>query len=185
MRIIESALKDVLILEPWVIEDPRGFFVETYQRNRYRDAGITVDFVQDNLSFSLKDTLRGLHFQYPHSQAKLVQVLLGEVYDVALDIRKGSPSFGKWCGSRLSAENKRQMFIPAGFAHGFCVLSDSALFHYKCSDTYAPECESGVLWCDSDLRIDWPVKKPILSEKDAAYPCLADMAPDRLPVYGV
>jgi dTDP-4-dehydrorhamnose 3,5-epimerase len=184
MRIIEAALKDVLVLEPKVIEDPRGFFIETYQKNRYRDAGILVDFVQDNLSISRKGTLRGLHFQYPHSQAKLVQVLQGEVYDVALDIRKGSPSFGKCCGSRLSAENKRQMFIPAGFAHGFCVLSNTALFHYKCSDYYAPECESGVLWSDPELGIDWPAKKPILSEKDAAYPCLADLAPDRLPVYG-
>jgi dTDP-4-dehydrorhamnose 3,5-epimerase len=107
----------------------------------------------------------------------------GEVFDVAVDIRKGSPSFGKWCASRLSAENKRQMFIPAGFAHGFCVLSDNALFHYKCSEYYSPECESGVLWCDPYLGIDWPVKDPILSEKDAAYQFLADIAPGRLPEY--
>ena len=183
MRIIEVALKDILILEPRIIEDPRGFFVETYQKIRYKDAGIRPDFVQDNLSFSHKHALRGLHFQYPHSQAKLVQVLQGEVYDVALDIRMGSPTFAKWCASRLSADNKRQMFIPTGFAHGFCVLSDTALFHYKCSDYYAPECERGLLWSDPDLAIDWPVKEPILSEKDAVYPRLRDIPVDRLPGY--
>jgi dTDP-4-dehydrorhamnose 3,5-epimerase len=183
MRVIETKLEGVLILEPRIFEDPRGFFVETYRKNRYRDAGVDADFVQDNLSSSRKKTLRGLHFQYPHGQAKLVQVLQGEVFDVAVDIRKGSPSFGKWCASRLTAENKRQMFVPAGFAHGFCVLSDFALFHYKCSDYYSPECESGVLWCDPDLGIDWPVKDPILSEKDAAYPRLRDALPGRLPGY--
>ena len=183
MRIIETNLKDVLILEPRIFEDPRGFFVETYQKTRYTDAGVDADFVQDNLSFSRNNTLRGLHFQYPHDQAKLVQVLQGEVFDVAVDIRRGSPSFGKWCTSCLSAENKRQMFIPAGFAHGFCVLSDIAVFHYKCSDYYSPECESGVLWCDPDLGIDWPVKEPILSEKDAVYPRLKDIPVDRVPKY--
>ena len=185
MRVIEAALKEILILEPRVFEDPRGFFVETYQKSRYRDLGIDLDFVQDNLSFSQKNTLRGLHFQYPRGQAKLVQVLQGEVFDVAVDIRMGSPSFGKWCGSRLSAENKRQMFIPAGFAHGFCVLSQTALFHYKCSEYYAPDCETGLLWNDPDLGIDWPVKKPILSDKDAAYQHLADMDTGRLPDYEV
>jgi dTDP-4-dehydrorhamnose 3,5-epimerase len=183
MRVIETNLKGVLILEPRIFEDPRGFFMETYQKARYRNAGVDADFVQDNLSFSCKKTLRGLHFQYPRDQAKLVQVLQGEVFDVAVDIRKGSPSFGKWSGSRLTAENKRQMFIPAGFAHGFCVLSDIALFHYKCSDYYSPECESGVLWCDPDLAIDWPVRDPILSQRDADYQCLADIAPGRLPEY--
>ena len=183
MKVIEAALKDVLILEPRISEDPRGFFLETYQRARYRDAGIDVDFVQDNLSFSFNNALRGLHFQHPHGQAKLVQVLQGEVFDVAVDIRKGSPSFGKWCASRLSAANKRQMFIPAGFAHGFCVLSETALFHYKCSDYYTPECESGVLWCDPAMGIDWPVESPILSEKDAAYACLSDITHNRLPDY--
>jgi dTDP-4-dehydrorhamnose 3,5-epimerase len=170
-------------LEPRIFEDPRGFFVDTYQKTRYRDAGVDADFVQDNLSSSRKKTLRGLHFQHPRGQAKLVQVLQGEVFDVAVDIRKGSPSFGKWCASRLSAENKRQMFIPAGFAHGFYVLSDIALFHYKCSDYYSPECEGGVLWCDPDLGIEWPEKEPILSEKDAAYPRLGDSPPGRLPEY--
>ena len=183
MRVIETNLKGVLILEPRIFKDPRGFFVETYQETRYRDAGVDADFVQDNLSSSRKKTLRGLHFQYPRGQAKLVQVLQGEVFDVVVDIRKGSPSFGKWCTSRLSADNKRQMFIPAGFAHGFCVLSDIALFHYKCSDYYSPECENGVLWSDPDIGIEWPVKEPILSEKDADYQCLADIAPGRLPEY--
>ena len=184
MEVIEAALKDVLIIEPRISEDPRGFFVETYQKARYRDAGIDVGFVQDNVSFSFKNALRGLHFQHPHGQAKLVQVLQGEVFDVAVDIRQGSPSFGKWCASRLSSDNKRQMFIPGGFAHGFCVLSDTALFHYKCSDYYAPACENGVLWCDPDIGIDWPVTAPILSKKDESYRCLADISPDRLPEFG-
>ena len=183
MKVIEAALKDVLILKPRISEDPRGFFMETYQKTRYRDAGINADFVQDNMSFSRKNTLRGLHYQHPHGQAKLVQVLQGEVFDVAVDIRKGSPSFGKWCASHLSAQNKRQMFIPDGFAHGFCVLSDTALFNYKCSDFYVPECENGVLWCDPDMGIDWPVTAPILSQKDEAYPCLSDIELNRLPDY--
>jgi dTDP-4-dehydrorhamnose 3,5-epimerase len=185
MKVIETSLKDVLILQPSVFEDPRGFFMETYRKNRYRDIGVDVDFVQDNVSFSNIATLRGLHFQYPRGQAKLVQVLQGEVFDVAVDIRVGSPTFGKWCGSRLSAENKRQMFIPEGFAHGFCVMSKTALFHYKCSEYYAPECENGLLWNDPEVRIDWPTTKPMLSDKDAAYRCLAEMTTDLLPRYQV
>jgi len=183
MRVTKTKLDGVLIVEPQVFDDTRGYFMETYQNARYPDAGIDVNFVQDNLSFSQKDTLRGLHYQCPRAQAKLVQVFQGEVFDVAVDIRRASPSFGKWFGTRLSAENKIQLFIPAGFAHGYCVLSETALFYYKCSDYYAPECEGGVLWCDPDVAIAWPLKEPILSEKDALYPRLKDVPVERLPGY--
>ena len=185
MKVIEASIKEVLILEPSVFEDTRGFFAETYQKDRYLEAGIYVDFVQDNVSFSSKNTLRGMHFQYPRGQAKLVQVLQGEIFDVAVDIRVGSPTFGNWCGRRLSDKNKHQMFIPEGFAHGFCVMSETALFHYKCSEYYAPECENGLQWNDPDVGIDWPINTPILSDKDAAYRGLADIKIDRLPQYEV
>ena len=181
MKIIRTPLAGVLKIEPRVFNDSRGYFMETYQRVRFTGAGIEVNFVQDNLSFSRKNTLRGLHYQNPRGQAKLVQVFQGEVFDVAVDIRRGSQSFGQWYGTRLSFENKHQLFIPAGFAHGYCVLSETALFYYKCSDYYAPECEAGVLWSDPDLGIDWPMIQPLLSEKDAEYPRLKDVPPDRLP----
>ena len=181
MKIIDIELPGVKIIEPDVFPDGRGFFLETFQEKRYREFGIDVSFVQDNLSFSTKNTLRGLHYQYPHAQAKLVQVVQGDVLDVIVDIRRGSPTFGRWRGIRLSQENHRQLFVPAGFAHGYCVLSDSAVFTYKCSDYYAPDCEKGVLWSDPDIGIDWPAKDPILSEKDGLYPCLRDIAPDDLP----
>jgi dTDP-4-dehydrorhamnose 3,5-epimerase len=183
MKILRTDLEDVLILEPIVFSDDRGFFLETYHQIKYRELGITVDFVQDNLSFSHKGTLRGLHYQHPHGQAKLVQVLLGHVYDVAVDVRKGSENFGKWVGAHLSDVNKRQVYIPEGFAHGFCVLSETALFLYKCSDLYAPDCEGGLLFSDPDIGIEWPVKEPILSEKDAAYLRLRDIPVDRVPKY--
>ena len=181
MKIIPTALEGMLIVEPLVFKDGRGFFQETYHKEKYRDSGIPVEFVQDNLSFSHKGTLRGLHYQHPQGQAKLVQVLTGHVYDVAVDVRRGSESFGHWVGIHLSAENKRQVYVPEGFAHGFCVLSDTALFSYKCSDLYAPDCERGVLWNDPELAIDWPVTTPILSEKDAVYPRLRDVAAEALP----
>jgi dTDP-4-dehydrorhamnose 3,5-epimerase len=181
MKVIGTPLAGVLKIEPRVFNDSRGYFMEAYQRMRFKGAGIEINFVQDNLSFSRKNTLRGLHYQNPHGQAKLVQVFQGEVFDVAVDIRRGSQSFGRWYGTRLSFENKHQLFVPAGFAHGYCVLSDTALFYYKCSDYYAPECEAGVLWSDPDLGIDWPMKQPLLSEKDAEYPRLKDVPPDRLP----
>ena len=166
MKIIDIELPGVKIIEPDVYSDGRGYFLETFQERRYREFGINATFVQDNLSFSTKGTLRGLHYQYPHSQAKLVQVVQGEVLDVIVDIRRGSPTFGEWSGVRLSEENHRQLFAPEGFAHGYCVLSDTAIFTYKCSDFYAPDCEKGVLWSDPDIGIDWPVKNPILSSKD-------------------
>ena len=166
MKVTPTDINDVLIIEPDVFEDPRGFFMETYHEKRYKTFGIDATFVQDNLSFSVKGTLRGLHYQYPNAQAKLVQVLMGEVFDVAVDIRKGSPTFGKWVGARLSAENKRQLFIPKGFAHGYCVVSNTAIFSYKCSRYYAPKDERGILWKDPELNIDWPVKTPLISDKD-------------------
>jgi dTDP-4-dehydrorhamnose 3,5-epimerase len=166
-----------------VFSDDRGFFLETYHKAKYRELGIPVEFVQDNLSFSRAGTLRGLHYQHPHDQTKLVQVLVGHVFDVTVDIRSGSPTIGKWLGIHLSDENRRQVFIPEGFAHGFCVLSDTALFSYKCSDLYAPDYEGGVLWSDPDIGIKWPLKEPILSEKDSVYPRLRDIPVDRLPRY--
>lgn len=182
MNIIETNLPGTLVIEPGVFPDPRGYFLETYNQKRYQEHGINNEFVQDNLSYSINSTLRGLHYQYPHSQAKLVQVVVGEVFDVAVDIRKGSPSFGKWSGIRLSAENKKQFFIPKGFAHGFCVLSDHAIFSYKCDNFYAPDCEQGILWSDPFLGIDWPVNEPVISEKDKNYPLLKDIPEDNLPV---
>jgi dTDP-4-dehydrorhamnose 3,5-epimerase len=183
MKTQKTELDGVLIIEPDVFNDQRGYFFETYQRQRYADVGIRADFVQDNLSFSKKGTLRGLHYQHPHDQSKLVQVIQGKVFDVAVDIRRGSPTFGKWVGRHLSDKNKKQIYIPKGFAHGFCVLSDTALFHYKCSDLYASECEGGVLWSDPDVGIDWPVALPTISEKDAGFTCLKDISEDKLPFY--
>jgi len=183
MKTHKTELEGVLIIEPKIFDDKRGYFFETYQRQRYADAGIRVDFVQDNLSFSKRGTLRGLHYQHPHDQAKLVQVIHGEVFDVVVDVRRKSPTLGKWIGRYLSDENKNQIFIPEGFAHGFYVLSDTALFHYKCCDFYAPQCEGGILWSDPDVSIDWPSESPIVSEKDAGFSCLKDIAEDKLPSY--
>jgi len=184
MEVFETELPGVMILEPKVFGDARGFFLETWNQERYREAGIPAEFVQDNLSFSGKGTLRGLHFQNPNAQGKLVQVLQGEVYDVAVDIRQGSPTFGKWVGVLLSAENRRQVFVPAGFAHGFCVTSDNALFSYKCTDFYNPKAEVSILWNDPDIGIDWPVTEPELSEKDRLAGRLSQLPEDRLPSYG-
>jgi dTDP-4-dehydrorhamnose 3,5-epimerase len=183
MKLTETELEGVLIIEPSVYEDARGFFLETYHQNRYRELGIQSDFVQDNMSFSKKGTLRGLHFQHPHDQAKLVQVAKGTVFDVVVDIRRGSPFFGKWIWAYLSDEKNQQVFIPEGFAHGFCVISEYAVFIYKCSDFYAHECERGILWSDPDLDIKWPVENALVSEKDLKLPRLKDLATDRLPVY--
>jgi len=175
MNIIPTSLKGLLIIEPDVFKDKRGYFLETLHQERFQSAGLYANFVQDNLSFSKKGTLRGLHFQINHPQAKLVQALTGEIFDVAVDIRPQSPTFGKWSGALLSEENKRQLFIPGGFAHGFCVLSESAHVAYKCSDYYNPEDEGGILWSDPAVAIDWPVKNPTLSDKDQQYPCLTDL----------
>ncbi|KJS31066.1 MAG: dTDP-4-dehydrorhamnose 3,5-epimerase [Desulfatitalea sp. BRH_c12] len=185
MKITPTQLKDVLIIEPQVFGDQRGYFLETYQSRRYADAGIGLPFVQDNISFSQQGTLRGLHYQYPNGQAKMVQVLQGEIFDVAVDIRRGSPTFGQSVGVALCGASHQQLYIPPGFAHGFCVISPSALFMYKCSDYYAPQHEGGLRWNDPDLRIAWPVREPILSERDRHWPRLADIAADRLPPYEV
>jgi dTDP-4-dehydrorhamnose 3,5-epimerase len=180
MKTIATPLDGLILIEPRIFGDNRGFFLETHNQRRYRQCGIDCSFVQDNLSFSVKGTLRGLHFQNANPQAKLVQALTGEIFDVAVDIRPHSTTFGKWFGIRLSEQNKYQLFIPQGFAHGFCVLSDKALFSYKCSAYYDPQDEGGILWSDQTLAIDWPLKNPILSEKDRQLPQLAEIVPDSL-----
>jgi len=184
VKIIETALPEVLLVEPTVFGDHRGFFLETWNRQRYLEAGFPdVTFVQDNHSRSRKGVLRGLHFQLNHPQGKLVQVATGAVFDVAVDIRVGSPHFGKWVGYELSEENHRQLWVPPGFAHGFCVLSETVDFIYKCTDLYRPDDEGGVLWNDPEIGIDWHVDAPLLSEKDKQYPSLSQIAADRLPQY--
>ena len=180
MEIQTTPIDGVWLLTPRVFSDPRGFFTETFQRERFAAAGLPSDFVQDNLSFSSCKTLRGLHFQNPQARAKLVQVIQGEIFDVAVDIRLGSPTFGQWFGIKLSSANNRQMLIAAGLAHGFCVTSETAHVLYKCTDFYAPEAEGGVLWSDPDIGIDWPVENPLLSEKDRQYPRLKDLPREKL-----
>lgn len=183
MNVIETKIPGLVILEPKVFGDARGFFMETWSGARYAETGIEAPFVQDNLSFSRRGVLRGLHFQNPNAQGKLVYVLQGEVFDVAVDIRVGSPTFGQWVSVVLSAENKRQFYVPPGFAHGFCVTSDTALFAYKCTDVYNPKAEGSVLWNDPELGIDWPVTDPELSAKDEEGIPLADFPRERLPRY--
>ncbi len=183
MKVIETELPGVLIIEPKVFGDERGFFTETWNKQLYTDAGIAADFVQDNLSMSRRGVLRGLHFQNPNAQGKLVTVLQGEVYDVAVDIRRGSPTFGQWASVRLSSENRRLIYIPEGFAHGFCVTSETALFSYKCTDRYNPGAEGSILWNDPDLAIDWPIDSPELSVKDRQGIRLKDFPVERLPDY--
>lgn len=175
MKIMETKLPGVLIIVPEVFGDARGFFIETWHQERYTKAGLPARFVQDNLSFSTRGVLRGLHFQNPNPQAKLVYVLQGEVFDVAVDIRDGSATFGQWVGINLSADNQRQLYIPGGFAHGFCVTSRETLFAYKCTDFYNPQAEKGIIWNDPDIGIDWPVDTPILAEKDRVYPRLKEL----------
>ena len=175
MKVVETSLPGVLIIEPKIFPDARGFFVETYNKDRYVNNGILPEFVQDNLSFSTRGVLRGLHYQNPHAQGKLVYVLQGEVWDVAVDIRRDSPRFGQWTAVTLSSENKKQFYIPPGFAHGFCVLSETALFTYKCTDLYHPECDGGVRWDDPAIGIQWPISDPILSDKDRNLPLLGEL----------
>ena len=166
MNIIETKLPGTIIIEPKVFGDERGYFLETFNQERYREAGIEAEFVQDNLSFSRRGILRGLHFQNPKTQGKLVQVLQGEVFDVAVDIRLNSPTFGQWVAVVLSGQNKKQFYIPPGLAHGFLVTSETALFAYKCTDFYNPSGEFSLLWNDPALGIDWPTENPTLSDKD-------------------
>lgn len=171
----------VLVIEPQVFGDARGFFYESYNEARFRDAGIDARFVQSNVSRSAKGVLRGLHYQWPHPQGKFVSVLEGEVFDVAVDIRRGSPHFGQWFGAMLTAENKRHMWIPEGFAHGFCVVSDYATFSYQCTALYDAKADAGVLWNDPAIGIDWPIAEPQLSDKDLKAPLLKDVPEHRLP----
>ncbi|MBA3276938.1 MAG: dTDP-4-dehydrorhamnose 3,5-epimerase [Chloroflexia bacterium] len=180
MNILQTPLPGVLVIEPKVFGDSRGFFVETWQSERYAAAGLPA-FVQDNLSLSARGVLRGLHYQEPNAQGKLVQVLLGEVFDVAVDIRRGSATFGTWHGVTLSSENKRQFYVPAGFAHGFIVTSETALFAYKCTELYRPEHDHSLRWDDPDIGIAWPIDEPSLSAKDAEAPRLAEIPHDELP----
>jgi dTDP-4-dehydrorhamnose 3,5-epimerase len=182
VRCVPSSLPDVLVVEPDVHRDARGFFVETYRADTYRAAGMPAAFVQDNHTRSIAGTLRGLHLQVRRAQAKLVRAVVGEVFDVAVDVRRGSPSFGRWMSVVLSAQNFRQCYIPAGFAHGFCVLSREAEVEYKCSDYYDPADEFGIAWNDPALAIPWPVAEPLLSDRDRRNPALA-AAMDRLPIY--
>ena len=183
MNIEQTRLPGVVVLSPRVFRDPRGFFMETWNKERYAEAGLPAGFVQDNLSESRRGVLRGLHYQHPAAQGKLLQVLHGEIYDVAVDIRRGSPTFGQWVGVVLSSDNQRQIYVPEGFAHGFVVTSDTALFSYKCTNLYRPQNEGTVLWNDPDLGIDWPIAEPILSAKDEAGLRLKEIPADRLPAF--
>ncbi|MCP4629622.1 MAG: dTDP-4-dehydrorhamnose 3,5-epimerase [bacterium] len=176
-------LGEVIMVEPQVFIDERGFFLETYHQTRYGEKGIDRPFVQDNHSHSRKGSVRGLHYQLKHPQGKLVYAVTGRILDIVLDIRRGSPTFGNWCGAHLSAENKHQIYIPPGFAHGFSVLSDRADVIYKCTDFYTPGDEYGVLWNDPNLEIDWGVDNPILSPKDLENPRLSRIPRDLLPIY--
>ena len=183
MNTIPTALTEIVIVEPRVFGDERGYFFETWHSDRYGAAGLPSAFVQDNLSYSLRGVLRGLHFQNPHAQGKLLSVLQGEVFDVAVDIRRGSPTFGQHAAAILSADNKRHFWIPEGFAHGFLVLSETALFTYLCTAPYDRASDNSLRWDDPALAIDWPLAEVSLSAKDAAAPLLADIAPERLPQY--
>lgn len=182
MRIIETPVEGVLVIEPDVFRDPRGSFLEIFHAPRYAQAGIRGPFVQDNLSWSTRGILRGLHYQLTRPQGKLVMAIMGTVFDVVVDIRRGSPTFGQWYGTELSADNLRQLYIPPGCAHGFCVVSEEAGFLYKCTDYYAPADERGIIWNDPTLSVTWPVTAPTLSAKDGAYKTLQEMTPN-LPRY--
>lgn len=183
MKVIETDLPGCVVIEPQVFGDSRGFFFESFNSDKLAAHGLEPKFVQGNVSSSSQGVLRGLHYQWPNPQGKYVSVIEGEVWDVAVDIRRGSPTFGKWAAVVLNAENRRHFWIPEGFAHGFVVLSERAVFTYLCTATYDAKADAGIRWDDPSLAIDWPVSQPQLSEKDARAPLLADVAEDRLPVY--
>jgi len=183
LRRIESSLPGVWELHPKVFRDERGFFMETFHLTKFRELGVTETFIQDNHSCSRKGTLRGLHYQLRHPQAKLCRVVEGQALDVVLDIRAGSPHFGKWTSILLAAEQQNQVYVPAGFAHGFLALTDTVHFLYKCSDYYHPEDEFGVVWCDPELNISWGITDPAVSRKDAKLPCLSKIPKENLPQY--
>ena len=177
MKVTECRLAGVKIIEPQVFQDNRGFFLESYNRSNYSKYGIDQDFVQDNHSKSVKNTLRGLHYQINPGQDKIVRVIVGEVFDVVVDIRRNSPTYGQWDGFVLSAENKLMIYVPKGFAHGFCVLSDTAEFVYKCSEYWSPKDERGIIWNDPDINVQWPVADPVLSAKDLKNLPLKELEP--------
>jgi len=183
LEIVETSLPGVLLIKPRVFQDPRGFFMETYRADTLAEAGVHDSFVQDNHSRSSRGVLRGLHYQLRHAQAKLCRVAHGEVLDIAVDIRVGSPHFGKWVGALLSEENRHALYLPKGFAHGFVVRSETADFLYKCSDYYDAADDCGVLWNDPSVAIDWDTPSPILSTKDQRHLPLAEIPRERLPVY--
>jgi dTDP-4-dehydrorhamnose 3,5-epimerase len=182
VRVVSTVLPGVVVIEPDVHADGRGFFLETYHAERYRAHGIDGPFVQDNHSRSVAGTLRGLHLQLRLPQGKLIRVIEGSVFDVAVDVRRGSPTFARWVGVTLSAENFKQCYVPPGFAHGFCVLSPVAQVEYKCTDLYDPSGEIGIAWDDPALGIAWPVERPTLSARDSQHPRLADLL-DKLPAW--
>lgn len=183
MKIIKTPLPGCLVIEPVVHGDARGFFYESFHAEKFAQAGLELKFVQTNVSRSAQGVLRGLHYQWPHPQGKLLSVLEGEVYDVAVDIRRGSPTFGQWAAAVLSADNKRHFWVPEGFAHGFAVLSEQASFVYQCTALYDREADAGIRWNDAQIGVDWPLAQPSLSDKDQRAPFLADVPPERLPVH--
>lgn len=184
MRVTPQHFPEVLLIEPKIFRDRRGYFLEVFQARRYPEYGMPSDFVQDNFSYSLRGVVRGLHYQLRFPQGKLIMPLAGEIWDVVVDIRRGSPSFGKWLSVTLTAEPCRQLYVPPGFAHGFAVVSDVATVLYKCTDFYYPEDDCGIIWDDPDLAIPWPVAAPVLSDKDQQYSRLRHLPPEQLPVYG-
>ena len=183
LKRIDTRLPGVCVIEPVVHGDVRGYFFESFHAKKYAELGVDVRFVQSNVSRSARGVLRGLHYQWPNPQGKLVSVLDGEVYDVAVDIRRGSPTFGQSVGVMLTADNHRHFWVPEGFAHGFCVLSEFATFTYQCTALYDPKADAGIRWNDAALGIDWPLSDPLLSDKDGKTPLLEDVPPERLPVY--
>jgi len=183
MKIIETDLPGCKLIEPRVFSDNRGSFHESWNKPSWAERGLDLSFAQSNVSVSRRGVLRGLHYQWPQPQGKLVSVLVGEVYDVAVDIRRGSPDFGRWTAAILSADNRREFWIPEGFAHGFVVLSEEAVFHYLCTAPYLAEGDAGIRWDDARIGVDWPVSSPLLSDKDANSPFLDEIAPQRLPEF--
>jgi dTDP-4-dehydrorhamnose 3,5-epimerase len=183
MKVADAGLPGCKLVEPQVHGDDRGIFFENWNKAAWAAHGLDLDFVQSNVSVSERGVLRGLHYQWPHPQGKLVSVLEGEVFDVAVDIRRGSPDFGRWTAALLSGDNRREFWIPEGYAHGFVVLSERAIFHYLCTAPYVREADAGLRWNDARLAIDWPVSAPRLSGKDAGLPFLDDIAPESLPEF--
>lgn len=183
MKIVRTPLPGCVVVEPVVHGDARGFFYESFNAKRFADAGLPIAFVQTNVSRSAEGVLRGLHYQWPNPQGKLVSVLEGEVYDVAVDIRTGSPTFGQWAVAILSADNKRHFWVPEGFAHGFAVLSEHATFIYQCTALYDRDADASIRWNDADIAVDWPIAEPILSDKDRRAPFLAEIPREKLPTF--